>query len=80
VRGSQRAAVILEGLYAGRAELRGRVDLAILVDTPAEERLRRLVARGHGNDAWWSRWGAAEDHYLTAIAPPQSFDFVIPGL
>jgi uridine kinase len=71
--------IIVEGVYAARPELRDLVDVSILVDTPAEERLRRLIARGHGNDAWWSRWGAAEDHYYTAIAPPQSFDLVIPG-
>jgi hypothetical protein len=37
------------------------------------------VLRGHGNDGWWPRRGAAEDHYFTTIRPPQSFDLVIPG-
>jgi len=71
--------LVLEGVYTARPELRDLVDLAVLVDTPPKERHRRLVARGHGNDAWWSRWSAAEDYYFTAICPPESFDLVVPG-
>lgn len=71
--------VVLEGVYTGRPELRDLVDLAVLVETPAEERQRRQVARGHGNDAWWPRWSAAEDHYFTTICPGQSFDLVVTG-
>jgi uridine kinase len=71
--------VVLEGVYTGRPELRDLIDLAVLVQTPADERLRRLTARGHGNDAWWPRWGAAEDHYFTEICPAESFDLVVSG-
>jgi uridine kinase len=71
--------LIVEGVYTARPELRDLVDLAVLVETPAEERRRRLVIRGHGNDSWWPRWGAAEDHYYAAICPRESFDLVIPG-
>ncbi|HEY8718262.1 hypothetical protein [Pengzhenrongella sp.] len=71
--------IILEGVYTGRPELRDLVDLAVLVETPTQERQRRQVARGHGNDAWWPRWTAAEDHYFTTICPRQSFDLVVPG-
>jgi uridine kinase len=71
--------VLLEGVYAGRPELRDLVDLAVLVETPPDERHRRIVARGHGNDVWWPRWGAAEDHYFTAIRPRESFDLVVSG-
>lgn len=71
--------IALEGVYTGRPQLRDLVDLAVLVETAAEERRRRLTARGHGNDAWWPRWGAAEDHYYTAICPRDSFDLVNPG-
>lgn len=71
--------IVLEGVYTGRPQLRDLVDLVVLVDTPAEERHRRLIERGHGNDNWWPRWGAAEDHYYTAICPRDSFDLVIPG-
>lgn len=72
--------LIVEGVYTARPELRDLVDLTVLVETPAEERRRRLVIRGHGNDAWWPRWGAAEDYYFTAICPRESFDLVIPGV
>jgi len=71
--------IVLEGVYTGRPQLRDLVDLAVLVETPAQERQRRLMVRGDGYDAWWPRWGAAEDHYFTAISPRQSFDLVIPG-
>jgi uridine kinase len=71
--------IVLEGVYTGRPQLRDLVDLAVLVETAAEERQRRLTARGHGNDTWWPQWGAAEDHYYTAICPRDSFDLVIEG-
>jgi uridine kinase len=71
--------IVLEGVYAARPQLRDLVDMAVLVETPAEERQRRLIVRGGGNDAWWPRWGAAEAHYFTKICPRQSFDLVIPG-
>ena len=62
--------LVLEGVYTGRPPLRDLVDLAVLVETVAEERRRRLTARRHGNDAWWPRWGADDDHYYyTAICP-----------
>ena len=72
--------IILEGVYTGRPQLRDLVDLTVLVETPVEERQRRLTVRGHGNDNWWPRWGAAEDHYYTAICPRESFDLVIQGV
>ena len=59
--------------------MRDLVDLAVFVETSAEERQRRLIVRGGGNEAWRPRWGAAEDHYFTTICPRQSFDLVIPG-
>jgi len=71
--------VVLEGVYAARPELRDLLDLTVLVETPADERHRRQIARGHGNDAWWPRWGMAEDHYFTAIRPRASFDLVVSG-
>ena len=71
--------IVLEGVYTGRPQLRDLVDLAVLVETDAEERQRRLTARGHGNDAWWPRWGAAEDRYYAAICPRDVFDLVVAG-
>jgi len=36
--------VVLEGIYAARPELRDLVDLAVLVETPADERHRQAVS------------------------------------
>lgn len=71
--------LIVEGVYSARPEFSDLLDLTVLVATPPEERLRRLVARGHGNDEWWPRWHAAEDHYYSEIRPPQAFDIVVAG-
>lgn len=71
--------VVVDGVYSARPQFADLLDLTVLVDTPADERLRRLVARGHGNDRWWPRWSAAEDHYFTTIRPPASYDLVVPG-
>jgi uridine kinase len=71
--------LIVEGVYAARPELADLADVAVLVDTAAPERMRRLVARGHGNEEWWPRWDAAEMYYFTAIRPRDSFDLVVPG-
>lgn len=71
--------IVLDGVYSARPELHEEIDLAVLVETPPEERRRRLVARGHGNDAWWPRWNAAEVLYYTTVRPARSFDLVVPG-
>lgn len=72
--------IVVDGVYSARPELRNEIDLAVLVETPWSERHRRLIARGHGNDAWWPRWNAAEDLYFATIRPAHSFDLVVPGL
>jgi uridine kinase len=71
--------IIVEGVYASRPEFADLIDLTVLVQTPEPERHRRMLARAHGNEAWWSRWAAAENLYFTSIRPPESFDLVVPG-
>jgi len=71
--------VIVEGVYAFRPEFADLIDLSVLVQTPEPERHRRMLARAHGNDRWWSRWAAAENLYFTSIRPPESFDVVVAG-
>lgn len=71
--------IIVEGVYASRPEFADLIDLSVLVQTPEPERHRRMLARTHGNEAWWSRWAAAENLYFTTIRPPKSFDLVVPG-
>jgi uridine kinase len=70
--------VILDGAYSTRPQLEDLVRLAILVDAPAEERRRRVVARDSPLDeAWFARWDAAEQHYFTRVRPPARFDLVV---
>ncbi|WP_027345688.1 uridine kinase family protein [Hamadaea tsunoensis] len=71
--------VIFEGVYAARPEYADLLGLTVFVETPAEERLRRLHERGHGNDDWWPHWDAAEEHYYRHIRPQETFDLVVPG-
>ncbi|SCF43686.1 hypothetical protein GA0070564_109144 [Micromonospora mirobrigensis] len=74
-----RPVIIVEGVYAARPEVKDLIDLAVLVETPRAERFRRLTARGHGNQHWWSRWDAAETLYFTRVRPTDTFDLVVPG-
>jgi len=71
--------IIVEGVYASRPEFADLIDLSVLVATPEPERHRRMLARAHGNDVWWSRWAAAENLYFTSIRPPESFDLIVAG-
>jgi uridine kinase len=71
--------VVVDGIYGGRPELGDVVDVSVLVETPAAERRRRLIARGHSNDAWWPRWDAAENLYFATVRPASSYDLVVPG-
>ncbi|MEM7272084.1 MAG: adenylyl-sulfate kinase [Actinomycetota bacterium] len=73
------AVVMLEGAYSGRPELADLVDLRVLLDTPEPVRARRLRDR-EGEDyqvSWEGRWREAENHYFSAVAPPDGFDLVI---
>ncbi len=71
--------IVVDGTYSGRPELGDVVDVCVFVETPVAERHRRLIARGHGNDAWRPRWDAAESLYFASIRPASSYDLVVPG-
>ncbi|MGQ4380833.1 uridine kinase [Streptomyces sp. SAS_267] len=73
--------VLVEGVYTARPELADHYDLVVYVDTPPEESLRRLRARGddHGPIDWEARWRLAEEHYLDATCPRERADLVVPG-
>ena len=68
--------VLIEGVYSFRTELRLYYDFSILVDAPADERLRRLRNRGD-NEAWIKRWMAAEDWYFTNAISETDVDQVV---
>lgn len=73
--------VLLEGAYSARPELHDLVDLLVLLDTPTDVRLRRLLEReGEEYRAdWLGRWSAAEDHYFGTVMPRSRFDLVLTG-
>ncbi len=74
-----REIVLVEGVYATRPELRRLLDLAIFVETPRAERMRRMRARGQDSDSWIARWMVAEDWYLKNIDPASTADLVLDG-
>ena len=71
--------VVLDGAYSTRPELADLIDLAVLVDVPAEVRHARLRAREDPDflQHWHVRWDAAEEHYFTRVRPASSFDLVV---
>lgn len=73
--------VLVEGVYTARPELVDHYDLVVYVDTPPEESMRRLRARGddHGPIDWEARWRLAEEHYLTTTRPRDRAHLVVPG-
>jgi len=74
-----REIVIVEGVYSTRPELRAVFDVAIFVETPRDERMRRMRARGRDSASWIERWMAAEEWYLEHIDPASTADLVIAG-
>ena len=70
---------LLEGAYSARPELHDLLDLRVLLDTPTDLRLRRLLAwEGESYQADWSaRWSGAEDHYFGTVMPHGHFDLVL---
>lgn len=71
--------VLVDGVYSARPELSDLYALTVLVQTPDQTRLARLIARGDDNDEWWSRWDAAEKHYYANVRRPDTYDLVVPG-
>ena len=72
------AVVILEGVYAARAELDDLVHLRVLVDARPQQRIRRRLGRAD-HQGLEDRWDAAEELYFTEDRPPDTFDRVLRG-
>jgi uridine kinase len=70
--------IVLEGVFSAAPELADLVDRSVLVETPADERLRRLRAR-LTEEEWDDDWLAAEQEYFGAVRPPASFSLVVAG-
>lgn len=73
-----RAVVVLEGVFSSAPQLGDVVERSVLVDTPEDERLRRLEAR-ISPEEWDADWLAAESAYFKFVRPPSSFDIVVSG-
>jgi uridine kinase len=76
--------VLVEGVYSTRPELRSLVDITIFIETPRDERQKRMHARGHlerdiKND-WLIPWMTAEDWYFANVRPSERADLVVAGI
>jgi uridine kinase len=69
--------VVVEGVQSAGPALADLVDRAVLVETPAVERERRLRARV-APEEWDERWLAAERDYFDS-RPLPSYDLVVGG-
>jgi uridine kinase len=70
--------ILVEGVYSAAPELRDLVDRSVFVDTPEQERLRRLRGRVKPEE-WDDQWLLAEQAYFGVIRPPSSFDLIVSG-
>jgi uridine kinase len=70
--------ILVEGVYSAAPELRDLVDRSVFVDTPEQERLRRLRGRVKPEE-WDDQWLLAERAYFGVIRPPASFDLIVSG-
>ncbi len=78
--------LVVEGVGAGRAELAGRADLVVWVQSDAVQARRRGVARdvelgrtlAQAED-FWDEWAAFEDPFLAADRPWDRADLVVLG-
>jgi uridine kinase len=79
VEAEPREILVVEGVFSMRPELRPLLDIAIFIETPREERQRRMLARRQDSAAWMARWMSAEDWYLEHVAPHRHADLVVEG-
>ncbi len=74
-----REIVLVEGVFSMRPELRDLIDVAIFIETPRDERIRRMASRLQSDTAWMESWLAAEGWYLEHVAPHRSADLILEG-
>jgi hypothetical protein len=72
--------VIVEGIGSSRRAISGDLALALWVETPREERLRRGIARdGEERRGLWLEYMALEDEFFRRDGAPERADYVING-
>ena len=76
-----RGVILIEGVYSTRTELREFYDFLIWVDCPAEERLRRGLARDGESmrSIWTTEWIPAEDQYYKEQRPDTFAHLIVDG-
>ncbi|HVN28347.1 MAG TPA: AAA family ATPase [Candidatus Binataceae bacterium] len=74
-----REIVVIEGVFSTRPELRALIDFSIFLETPRDERLRRMTARPQSDTSWMGRWMAAEGWYIAHHAPHRHADLLLQG-
>jgi uridine kinase len=74
-----RGAVIVEGVYSTRPELRPYFSVTVYVDAPREVRLARLLDRGYPDVSWVEHWMAGEDWYVEHVHPAGQAALVVDG-
>jgi uridine kinase len=63
-----------------RPELHALIDVGIFIDTPRDERIRRMTSRPQPSTSWMGQWLAAEDWYLANVQPHTRANLVIAGI
>jgi len=71
--------ILLEGVFSAAPELSDLVDRSVLVDTPENERLRRLHVQVAPDD-WDADWLAVQQSYFDRTRRAASFDLVVSGI
>jgi uridine kinase len=72
--------VVVEGVGATRRAWRDQLALALWIETPRAERLRRGLARDGPELAdFWQEWVVAEDAYVEEEQPAAHVDLVVDG-
>ena len=77
---AQHPFVVLEGVTCTRREISDRLAVRVWVEAPAEERLRRGIARdGESHRSLWERWMAEESAFFERDGARDRADFVVDG-
>ena len=74
--------VVLEGVGAGRRELRDQLDALVWVQSDFAEAERRGIARDGGGpqaEAFWQAWMAEEIQFLLVDRPWHRADLIVDG-
>ena len=74
------AVLIVEGVYTFHPEFRDLVDLSVLIESPEQTRLQRLVSREGKLSEWEQQWRRAEDWYFDDLSPLGDFDIRIKNV